>query len=103
MQRGLKCEIIFKRALSPNMPGQVALENRTMDIRVECYSGYRVEETPRRIWFAARTVDVRKVLDRWLSPDHRYFKVLGDDNAVYIIRYDETEHRWQLHYFDQQD
>lgn len=73
-----------------------------MDIKVECYSGYRVEETPRRIWFASRKVDVLKVLDRWLSPDHRYFKVLGDDNAVYIIRHDEIEHRWELHYFDQQ-
>jgi hypothetical protein len=50
-----------------------------MRIRVECYAGYRGEETPRRFFLGERAVEVREVVDRWLAPDHRYFKVRGSD------------------------
>ncbi|MBW1751927.1 MAG: hypothetical protein JRJ46_02225, partial [Deltaproteobacteria bacterium] len=46
-----------------------------MRIRVECYAGYRGEETPRRFWLGAKKIEVQDVLDRWMAPDHRYFKV----------------------------
>ena len=72
-----------------------------MQIKVECYSGYRGEETPRNIWFGLRRVEVKEILDRWLAPDHRYFKILGDDNAVYIIRHDITAWNWELTYYTQ--
>jgi len=36
---------------------------------------------------------------RWLAPDHRYFKVLGDDNAIYIIRHDQEKWQWELTFF----
>ena len=67
-----------------------------MQIVVDCYCGYRGEETPRRIRFAQREVAVTAVLDRWLSPDHRYFKVRGDDRAIYIIRHDARRWVWEL-------
>lgn len=67
-----------------------------MEIEVECYSGYRGEETPRRIRFAQRSVEVSEVIDCWLSPDHRYFKVCGDDRAIYIIRHDTIRSVWEL-------
>ena len=67
-----------------------------MKIRVECYSGWRVEETPRRIFLGERRVEVKELLDRWLSPDHRYFKFTGDDDAQYIIRHDCQEGAWEL-------
>lgn len=41
-------------------------------------------------------IAVVRVLDRWLSPDHRYFKVLGDDGATYILRHDTRFQRWEL-------
>ena len=72
-----------------------------MQIKVESYSGYRGEETPRNIWFGSRGVEVKEILDRWLAPDHRYFKILGDDNAVYIIRHDSTTWSWELTYYAQ--
>jgi hypothetical protein len=70
-----------------------------MNIRVDCYSGYRGEETPRFIWMADRKIEVKKVLDRWLAPDHRYFKILGDDNATYIIRHDTVAGEWSLTFY----
>jgi hypothetical protein len=68
-------------------------------IDVDCYAGYRGEETPRRIRFKTRTVAVKAVLDRWLSPDHRYFKLEGDDGDLYIIRHDPRQGLWELTFY----
>ena len=67
-----------------------------MEVRVECHAGYRGEETPRRFHLGARRVEVAEVLDRWLVPDHCYFKVTGDDGAIYVLRHDETARSWDL-------
>lgn len=72
------------------------------DIIVECYAGYRGEETPRRFRMGERCVEVKDILDRWLSPDHRYFKVIGDDSAEYILRYDVQSDQWDLTMFKQE-
>jgi len=73
-----------------------------MRIRVECYAGYRGEETPRRIWMGNRKIEIKEVQDQWLSPDHRYFKILGDDNAVYILRHDSKSWEWDLTFYKAQ-
>ena len=70
------------------------------DIRVECYAGHRGEQEPVSFRLGVRRVDVVAVLDRWIGPDHRYFKVLGDDGARYILRHDEQGHRWELTLYD---
>lgn len=70
------------------------------ELKVDCYSGYRAEETPRRFRIGARAVEVRQVVDRWLSPEHRYFKVIGDDEALYILRHDTDSDRWELTFYD---
>jgi len=72
-----------------------------MNVKVECYSGYRGEETPRRFWMGERKIKVEKVLDRWLSPDHRYFKILGDDHSIYILRHETESRDWDLAFFSQ--
>ncbi len=69
-------------------------------IRVECYAGHRGEETPRRFHLKNRPIAVAEILDRWLAPDHRYFKLRGDDGATYIIREDTNAQRWELTLFD---
>lgn len=65
-------------------------------IQVACYAGYRGEETPRRIFLQKRQIDVVEITDRWLAPDHRYFKLLGSDEATYIIRHDTAADHWEL-------
>lgn len=72
-----------------------------MQIKVECYAGYRGEETPRIIWFKSREIKIKKVLDRWLDPDHRYFKLLGDDDGIYIIRHDMSTWFWGLTFYQE--
>ena len=71
-----------------------------MRVRVECYSGHRGEETPRRFALGKKTVEVREVADRWLSPDHRYFKVVDDDGSLYILRHDTGSGDWELTLFE---
>lgn len=71
-----------------------------LKVRVECYAGYRGEETPRRFHMGSRTIEITEVIDRWLSPDHRYFKVLGDDGGTYILRHDVSTNSWELTLFD---
>jgi hypothetical protein len=65
-------------------------------VDVDCYAGYRGEETPRRFRLGARQVDVADVVDRWLAPDHRYFKVLDPLGDTYILRHDVASGRWEL-------
>jgi hypothetical protein len=40
------------------------------------------------------------VLDRWIDPAHRYFKLRGDDGGIYILRYSASEDAWELTLFD---
>ncbi len=68
-------------------------------VDVDCYAGYRGEETPRRIRFKTHTVGVKTGRDRWLSPDHRYFKLEGDDGDLYIIRHDPHRGLWELTFY----
>ena len=72
-----------------------------MPIKVECYAGYRGEETPRIFWLQSRKIEVKKVLDRWLDPDHRYFKLLGDDDGIYIIRHNMETWTWQFVFYQE--
>ena len=69
-------------------------------VQVECYAGHRAEESPRRFFIGKRQIEVREIIDRWLEPDHRYFKVRGDDHGVYILRYDTQADRWDMILFD---
>ncbi len=63
---------------------------------VECYAGYRGEEEPRRFVYAGRNLEIVEILDRWLDPNHRYFKVRADDGDVYILRHDVNSGGWEM-------
>ena len=67
-----------------------------MPIRVECYAGYRGEQEPLAFWLGQRRFEVVAVLDRWLHPAHRYFKVEVDDGRVFILRHDAPSDHWEL-------
>jgi hypothetical protein len=66
-----------------------------MHIRVQCYAGHRGEEEPRAFTIGGRRVEVVEIMDRWLSPDQRYFKVRGGDGSLYLLRHDEATGEWE--------
>jgi hypothetical protein len=74
-----------------------------MKIRVECYAGYRGEQEPRAFSLGERRIEVTSILDRWLAPAHRYFKVAGSDGNLYVLRHDETTCDWTLGAFRRAD
>jgi hypothetical protein len=74
-------------------------EGNPLEVRVECYAGHRGEETPRRFHLGPRPREVTEVLDRWLAPEYRYFKVRADDGGLYILRHDTVRDRWELTMF----
>jgi hypothetical protein len=55
-----------------------------LPVDVECYAGYRGEETPRRFGLVGAKIEIAEVVDSWLAPDHRYFKVRDGDGDLYI-------------------
>lgn len=65
-------------------------------IQVECYAGHRGEEAPRRFTLGERQVEVVEIVDAWLGPDHRYFKVTADDGFTYLLKHDMQECGWYL-------
>lgn len=67
-----------------------------MKIRVECHAGYRGDEEPRAFILGETRFTVLEILDRWLAPDHRYFKVRIDDGRAFVLRHDVASGDWEL-------
>jgi hypothetical protein len=73
-------------------------DEQTLTISVECYAGHRGEQTPRTLILGGRRIDVVRVVDAWLAPDHRYFKLKCAD-GTYLVRHDERSDTWELTMF----
>jgi hypothetical protein len=78
------------------------VNHRLFAVCVECYAGYRGEETPRRFWLGDRAIEVDEVVDQWLAPDHRYFK-LRTREGIYILRNDVASGDWELTLFKREE
>ncbi|UCG51295.1 MAG: hypothetical protein JSW58_14035 [Candidatus Latescibacterota bacterium] len=65
-------------------------------VLVECYSGYRGDEEPRWFYRDDRKLEVTSIIDRWVDPRHRYFKVCGSDEGTYVLRQDVRLGSWEL-------
>jgi hypothetical protein len=67
-------------------------------VYVECYAGSKADERPVRFRLADRTLDIEGIVDQWLAPDHRYFKVRASGD-IYILRNDVASGTWELTMF----
>lgn len=72
----------------------------SLAVRVECYAGHRADTEPLAFHLGQRKVTVSEILDRWLDPTHRYFKLRGDDGGIYLLRHDTVADRWELTLYD---
>jgi hypothetical protein len=80
-------------------PLKLPAERQLLRVGVECYAGHRGEQTPRMLILGDRRVAVAEVLDAWLAPDYRYFKLRGSDGDTYLVRHDERSDTWELTMF----
>lgn len=69
-------------------------------LHVECYSGQRADEYPQRFTLGGREIAVLDILDRWLDPAYRYFKLRGNDGGIYILRHNHAADSWELILYD---
>ena len=65
-------------------------------VKVECYAGSRAEEHPLRFRLDGKRFEVIKVIERWLTPGCRCFKVLAGDGCEYVLIYNAGEDTWEL-------
>jgi len=65
-------------------------------VRVACYSGYKADERPVRIFFEAQTLEIAEVEDRWYSPGATYFRVRVQNGERYVLRRDDAQDVWSL-------
>ena len=65
-------------------------------LRVEAYSGYKGEETPRAFTHGGVRHTIEKVIARWYTEDSSFFRVQADDNHCYVLRYDLERLVWEL-------
>jgi hypothetical protein len=57
-------------------------------VEVECYAGSRGDETPLRFREAERQVEIAQVIDRWMEPGCRLFKLRDTEGALHVLRND---------------
>jgi hypothetical protein len=74
-------------------------QQRLFSVSVECYASHRGEQTPRTVILGDRRIAVAEVVDAWLAPDYRYFKLRGTDGDTYLVRHDERSSSWELTMF----
>jgi hypothetical protein len=67
-----------------------------VEVRVECYAGYRGDETPRRFHLGGRTIEISEVLSRWKEPEALFFRIRSDEGRIYVLRRDEHAGRWEI-------
>jgi hypothetical protein len=65
-------------------------------LTVDAYAGYKGEETPRSFTLDGKKLHVLKVVDRWYSETHSYFRVHASDGQRYVLRFDLDENSWEL-------
>ncbi|MFP4366929.1 MAG: hypothetical protein ACLFQA_07525 [Bacteroidales bacterium] len=76
---------------------------KLIEVKVECYSGYRAEESPRRFYINDMRFEIEAITDRWYQarsepgfPPAHYFKVQTGDSKQYILKHEHTSNKWYL-------
>jgi hypothetical protein len=73
-----------------------------LEIRVECYSGFKADQRPLRFMTpppAGRTYEVREVVDQWYGVGYQCFRVRAEDGNFYVLRHDFEPDVWSLEAF----
>ncbi len=72
-------------------------------IKVECCSGYKVNERPVAFTYQGRLREIQEIIDRWYEGDLdasrpviNYFKVRTTDRKVFLLRYLSAFDVWSM-------
>ncbi len=70
--------------------------NAPSPARVWCRSESRYAERPTAFLWEGQRVDVLRVLAQWRDPLGLGFRVLGADQGVYVLRYEQGLEAWTV-------
>lgn len=65
-------------------------------VRVDCYSGYKADERPVKLYLAGRALQIASVEDCWYSPGATFFRVVVEGGDRYVLRHEEAQDVWSL-------
>ncbi|UCD10844.1 MAG: hypothetical protein JSU88_09190 [Nitrospinaceae bacterium] len=68
-------------------------------LKVECHSGYKLNEKPVAFKLIDRKYKVEDIIDRWYGEGANYFKVRADDGNIYLLKYDGCNDHWDLVFY----
>ena len=63
-------------------------------VKVNGYSGYKANERPLSFILEREKIEVEEIIDRWYGVESDYFKVLGQDGMVYILKWHRLLDVW---------
>jgi hypothetical protein len=69
---------------------------REQIVHVDCYSGYKADERPMKLYLAGRALRISAVEDRWYSPGATFFRVVVEGGDRYVLRHTEAQDIWTL-------
>ncbi len=76
---------------------------RLIPIQVECYAGYRGDESPRALVLNGQRRDIEEIVDRWYQAGRDpsvaasdYYRVRTADGSLLLIRLDRDAQAWHL-------
>lgn len=76
---------------------------KLIQVRVECYSGYKADECPRCFHLENMRFEIEAITDRWYQaetkpgfPKADYFKVQTTDGRQYILKHEHVSGNWYL-------
>ncbi len=64
------------------------------DFQVECYAGYRGDESPRALIIHGHRYLVTEVIRRWQEPGGRYFRLRASNGGEYVVYNDTAKGAW---------
>jgi hypothetical protein len=70
-----------------------------MNLEVDTVREPDGESVPKAFKLGAKSLVVSEIVDRWLASDHSYFKIIADDEDLYILRHDKLAQTWELSLF----
>ena len=73
------------------------------DVRVECYAGYKGEESPRAFVYVEKRYEVVEILDRWYEGGtdpqalrREYFRVKTAGGEIFLLRHTPRFQAWKI-------
>jgi hypothetical protein len=63
-------------------------------VKVECYSGYKGGEKPRKIIIEGIRYRILNILTQWREPENEYFQVVCENNQKHLLCHHLITNDW---------